>query len=323
MGDTEMRSAARLGSRLGLTALGCAGCYNVSHQERQVITDEQVEQFHRIKLQLKDIKGLHEAMDVAGVQWDFKEGRALPGRVWDDTTPPELIPQVSRAFSPDEIQVARHSCNMGAPRNQDVPRVLIVLGVPAAGKSTIQPQVETLFGIKLADYVTVEGDLIRDAHTGWNDAISNDPSKGYRDMFDKYLKPITKPSKEALLQEALNNRQHIIWPVVAKDTASMVKFVQKCQTYGYTVDLVGLVVGHKESTARAKNRAHQIGRWNKSTLSAWENTYESLASLCEPDIGVDRVLVFDNHDFGNTKLLYARTHTIPQLRDAIKKRAVD
>lgn len=315
--------AVRLASRLSVTALGCASCYSVSHQERKVITDEQVEQFHRIKLQLKDIKGLHEAMGVAGVQWDFKENRAVPGRVWFDKTPAELVPQVSRAFTPEEIQIARASCNMAAPRNQEVPRVLIVLGVPAAGKSTIQPQVERLFGIKLSDYVQVEGDLIREAHKGWNDAIGEDPSKGYKNMFDDYLKPITKPSKSALLQEALNNRQHLIWPVVAKDTVSMVKFVQKCQHYGYMVDLVGLVVGHNESVARAKNRAHQIGRWNKSTLEAWENTYESLASLCEPDIGIDRVLVFDNHDFGDTKLLYARTHTIPKLREAIRKRSVD
>eukprot|EP00656_Telonema_subtile_P005186 TRINITY_DN12357_c0_g1_i1.p1 TRINITY_DN12357_c0_g1~~TRINITY_DN12357_c0_g1_i1.p1 ORF type:complete len:351 (-),score=90.18 TRINITY_DN12357_c0_g1_i1:141-1193(-) len=284
------------------------------------ISAEQIAEFHRIKAMLKGCTSFYEAMAADGVQWDFQNNQALPGRIWEEATPPELRPLVSRDLTPKELRAARKACNVNAPRDLERPRVLIVLGVAAAGKSTIVPQVEKLLDIKLEDYVAVEGDALREAHCGWQEAISEDSSRGYKDMFDKYLKKHTKNLKNDLLREALNNRQNVLWPMVGKDTTATMVLVKTMKEHGFAVDLVGLVVGHKEACARSVNRAHQIGRWNWSGLDAWDDTYKTLTTLSDPATGVDRVLVFDNHNFGQIKLLYARTSTIASLQEAIAAR---
>ena len=45
-----------------------------------------------------------------------------------------------------------------------------------------------MFDISLKDYVAIEGDALREYHQGWQTAVASDPSRGYRDMFDKDLK---------------------------------------------------------------------------------------------------------------------------------------
>ena len=66
----------------------------------EMITRDQIELFHRIKSQLRDIKSLHHAMAVSGVQWNFRESKAQPGRIWTDETPPELQELVDRELEP-------------------------------------------------------------------------------------------------------------------------------------------------------------------------------------------------------------------------------
>eukprot|EP00658_Telonema_sp_P-2_P006555 TRINITY_DN12482_c0_g1_i14.p1 TRINITY_DN12482_c0_g1~~TRINITY_DN12482_c0_g1_i14.p1 ORF type:complete len:143 (+),score=32.83 TRINITY_DN12482_c0_g1_i14:205-633(+) len=142
-------------------------------------------------------------------------------------------------------------------------------------------------------------------------------------MFDKHLKVHTKKLKNDILEEALLNHQNVLWPVVAKDTESMMALVNKFKAHGYGIDLVGLVVGPTEAAARSMNRAHQIGRWNRASEQGWENTYSTLVELCRQEFGIDRVVVYDNQDFGNVKLLYARTNTIQDLQQSVARRRLE
>eukprot|EP00658_Telonema_sp_P-2_P006557 TRINITY_DN12482_c0_g1_i22.p1 TRINITY_DN12482_c0_g1~~TRINITY_DN12482_c0_g1_i22.p1 ORF type:complete len:354 (-),score=94.42 TRINITY_DN12482_c0_g1_i22:422-1483(-) len=315
---TMRKALLRLGPAAAAISLSRAAC-----EDKPSITADNIREFHRIKMMLRGCTSMEDAIRLEGVQWDFKNKCAIPGRIWVSNTPEDLKEQVSRPLNAEELRLARRMCNVTAPREVPNPRVLIVLGVAAAGKSTITAKIETLFDIKLKDYVAVEGDALREAHKGWTDAISRDTSLGYIDMFDKHLKVHTKKLKNDILEEALLNHQNVLWPVVAKDTESMMALVNKFKAHGYGIDLVGLVVGPTEAAARSMNRAHQIGRWNRASEQGWENTYSTLVELCRQEFGIDRVVVYDNQDFGNVKLLYARTNTIQDLQQSVARRRLE
>jgi len=282
----------------------------------ETLSQDHIREFHRIRDKCAKISSKDEAV-ANGMSWDFKHWTAVPGRVWHNETPPDVAQHVSRPFSEAECLDARKRFNMDAPKFVEAPRALIVAGVAAAGKSSIVPMVEAMFNINLNDYVQIEGDALREAHAGWDWAITRDKSVGYKDMFDKHFKQISKAKKTELMEEALAKRQNVLWPSVARDKAALLELVQRFTDMGYKVDLVGLVVGLHESETRSAVRGHDIGRWHTSDQASWDATYETIMTLCVPQNGVDRAVVYDNQDFGKPKILYARSYTLTDLGASI------
>ena len=49
------------------------------------------------------------------------------------------------------------------------PQLLIVVGPPAAGKSTLLPKAAGMLGLDLDTFVSVDGDDLRSIHGGWRE----------------------------------------------------------------------------------------------------------------------------------------------------------
>lgn len=309
---------ATVAASMGLAARASwdSHCEQVPVQKEEILSEDHIRDFHRIRDKCSKISSKDEAA-ANGMSWDFKNWTAIPGRVWHDETPADVATLVARPFSPAEVLDCRKRFNMDAPKHVAGPRALIVAGVAAAGKSSIVPKVEAMFNIDLNNYVQIEGDALREAHGGWDLAISQDKSVGYKDMFNKHFKKISKEKKTELMEEAFVNRQNVLWPSVARDKAALLKLIERFTEMGYKVDLVGLVVGLHESEVRSACRGHDIGRWHTSNQASWDQTYETIIALCDPQAGVDRAVIYNNQNFGNPKILYARSYTLTDLKASI------
>eukprot|EP00755_Sulcionema_specki_P014347 Sspe_Gene.56412::Locus_31034_Transcript_2_3_Confidence_0.333_Length_1554::g.56412::m.56412 len=285
-----------------------------SKKPEDLLTAEQVKAYHGILEGLSCIQGLHACVQhpCGNIYWDFKSERCLPGRVWQDTMPPEVREKVDRDFTPEEVQTIEDTIHLhSAPSNPDdiPPRAIFVIGPAAAGKSAVRHKTEDILQIKLEDYVEVDGDEFRKAHKGWIGVLNGDPTTGYRDALNILL-PYTRKLKKRILSDAMSQRKNIILPSTGSNFEKLVKEVDSVRAQGYRVDVIGLVVSYTEARARALNRAHENGRWNDGTWEKWEAAMHAIKHFMDPSRS-DWCIVFDNEDFTKPSTIYTRTHSAP------------
>ena len=70
-----------------------------SHCDKEVLSEDHIRDFHRIRDKCSKISSKDEAA-ANGMSWDFKNWTAIPGRVWHDETPADVATLVARPFSP-------------------------------------------------------------------------------------------------------------------------------------------------------------------------------------------------------------------------------
>ena len=278
-----------------------------ANSARNLISPEHVKAYHSLISMTKDIKGLHPCVDhpCQNIYWDFQTQMCLPGRIWEDTMPPEVRSKVDRDFLDDEVAKIEEAIHLhSAVSNEEgmQPRALFLIGPAAAGKSAVRRRTEEMLQIVLDDYVEIDGDEFREQHMGWMEVLKGDMTTGYKDALNVLLR-YTRVLKKRILATAMEQRKNILLPSTGSNFQKLIDEAEKVRQAGYRVDVVGLVVSHNETRARALNRAHTNGRWNVVTKEKWESAMKAIVHFADP-----LQYVSGGHFF------CAHTHTHTQLR---------
>ena len=92
---------ATVAASMGLAARASwnSHCEQVPVQKEEILSEDHIRDFHRIRDKCSKISSKDEAA-ANGMSWDFKNWTAIPGRVWHDETPADVATLVARPFSP-------------------------------------------------------------------------------------------------------------------------------------------------------------------------------------------------------------------------------
>jgi len=268
--------------------------------------------FHATMRRLGSIRSMPEAVrsSGAGVYWDFKADRAMPGRIWQDHVPKEWRDDLERDYTPEEMQNARDLT--GIDQATPVPpggrpRCILLLGPPGAGKSSCMPKAAAILNLTLENFATVDGDDLRSCHLAWKKRIDEEDVYGYADCFQVFKKAQQKwrGKHDTLKIELTTEAQRDKKNVVVCDTKINKHVLDNFRSQNYEVIVVGLVVSQHESDMRNKNRGQQIGRFGDSSPTAWNVCMDALRFLTQPDQS-ERVVVFDTTDLSNPTVIFSR-----------------
>ena len=82
---------ATVAASMGLAARASwnSHCEQVPVQKEEILSEDHIRDFHRIRDKCSKISSKDEAA-ANGMSWDFKNWTAIPGRVWHDETQPML-----------------------------------------------------------------------------------------------------------------------------------------------------------------------------------------------------------------------------------------
>lgn len=288
--------------------------------------------FHSIKEKLSKIQDMHSAVKASrdahpgttGIFWNFKTKRAEPGRMWltPDQMPPDVKAALSRPYSKSEMEHARvlSSIDVVAPVPQgQKPKLLLMMGPPGAGKSSLLPHASKLLDLDLDTFVNVDGDDCRTAHGGWNDVIetgSAHKAYGYEGAMD-YAKRNgghVNRLKDQLRIEAMHDRKNLMFGLVKSDKVRCLMELPEIDDYEIVV--FGLMVDFEECMDRNLNRMQENGRRSNFEKTQWLSVMDDMVMMVGESYS-HRALVMDNTNFGHPKILYSRTTRLNDLADVV------
>ena len=137
-----------------------------------------------------------------------------------DQIPAELIPDLKRDFTADEIEDICTRANLRTAPSVDAPSALWILGPSAVGKSFITGAKATqIFGV-LQNAVVVDGTEFREVHAGFQAVAKHgqEHSLLHADAWPLFKKTALEASdgkltlKRHILREALEKRKPVIIP---------------------------------------------------------------------------------------------------------------
>ena len=293
--------------------------FNTTQDSSHLLADKDIEAFHVTLRALTRISSMHEAIKLSpNLRWDHTLQRCLPGRIWGDTTPPSVREKLSVGYTASEKENIEHVCRLhAAPSVKGSPRVLYILGPAGAGKSCILEQAQSLLDIAIADFVEVEGDVLRDCYGAWQQELQFNSHIGYKDSMSIISVHVDKVKSE-LITKAVDMRKNLLISKTGQNLKDFQREVQDFRELGYIIDVIGLVVSKSEAGTRARNRAHENGRWHEPSFKKWLNVMSSIRFLMH-DGRSDNCIVFDNQDFNNPTPIYVRTHCESYVEGIMKR----
>mmetsp|Transcript_13365 Transcript_13365/g.22571 ORF Transcript_13365/g.22571 Transcript_13365/m.22571 type:complete len:339 (+) Transcript_13365:129-1145(+) len=298
-----------------------------SESAKPLVDVREFKVYHSVLQSLSSIKSCHEAVNhpSGNLAWDFGKNKSVPGRIWEKHAPEHLKASLSRPFTEEEKQAAKKVCRLTdvpcTPKGRK-PQAVFVLGPSGAGKSTLCKK-----GLKVLftepgqpnspeDFVEIDGDVLRLAHGGYQEAVA-DPHVGYKDLM-KLLGSSRKELKQEILKSALESRQNLLIPDTGMDEMKVEKMFNKLLKEGYEIHMIGLIISHAESCDRQINRAHETGRWPSKGLAydMWEQSLLTIKKYAQPHL-TRNAIVFDNTDFSNAFVIFSRSNTLEGVASAV------
>lgn len=245
-----------------------------------------------------------------GLMWDYHQKKTVPGRVWKKNTPKELLKEIKRSMTDEELKNSQKIMGLfnesTLKKNKDnKPSGVLLVGVGGSGKSSIYKKLEKYdptFDIK--NYVIFDGDLLRENHKGWLECIK-DPKIGYQDAW-KNLKPNIAAGKAKIFRERILPEKRNV--IIATGVHGL-NYFQKLLNNDYVVDVFGIFVTWEEGYHRGLNRAQITGRSYIGTKEMWDIAKRDMWDLTSRK-ETRRSFILDNTDFDNPILLYKRNINI-------------
>lgn len=178
--------------------------------------------------------------------------------------PVDLVPALESEFTEFELFEIGHRCDLyTAPRSNSTPKALWVFGPPAVGKTfTTNEKTSNLFG-ELGTCVTIDGDIFRSVHKGFQMVTLHGSRNG---LVHKDAWIILKKSgqmdkiKDALLDRAVQCRQHLQIPEAATSTKRIKGMLQRLERAGYEMHAICLWAPKSVTEARGRPRSGKAGK---------------------------------------------------------------
>lgn len=174
------------------------------------------------------------------------------------------------------------------------PRLILLGGQPAAGKSSAQDMLLNRFAS--ANPVPITGDDFRRFHPDYHEAMRTDQLS-----MPNVTATLSGPLVARCLDEALDNRYSVLLEGTFRDSHMVLGTVQRFSEAGYAVDVAAVATRPEVSRLSAEKRYLDAGpdqaRWTPPTAhdASYEAMPETLARL-EEDPRVDTVSVFTRND---------------------------
>jgi hypothetical protein len=165
------------------------------------------------------------------------------------------------SFLFEERETARRFSGFGvATAWQPNPIALWILGPSAVGKSTQAKTRAKDFGIPfkdgVPDAVLIDGEFFRDAHQSYREWAQTDDWKAAYPA----LKSRINKEKMTMLQDAKNQRVHLIIPQTCSDIASCLYEVKNLTDAGYMSHVIAIQAPKEEVGRRGMLRAQADGK---------------------------------------------------------------
>lgn len=178
---------------------------------------------------------------------DADAGKCDESYFVDGPIPAHLVPGLTRDFTDEERVAIRHNVHLScAPPEQKTPRCLWVCGPPAVGKSTVTAtKSHDLFGSE-DNAVVVDGEILRLCHGGWREVVADGFHRLplpliHRDAWNTLKNSkVLDVEKNAILKEAISQRQHLCIPEAMANFDKVLKNVKVLEDAGYEQHLVCL-----------------------------------------------------------------------------------
>jgi len=172
-----------------------------------------------------------------------------------------LVRQICRPFTFAEQQEAYDACGFNKARSSSKPQAIWLMGPSAVGKSTLAPKVAAWTGIEENDYVLVDGEPFRDAHSGYQSALQEGNQLGCI-WWGAYvgIRENVNIEKQDMLSAASEASKHLVIPSTCLRRSQCVDVAEMLLEKGYTVHIVAIHGDRAEINKRGSKRAALKGK---------------------------------------------------------------
>ena len=220
-----------------------------------------------------------------------------------------------RPYRERELKLMKYHMLSGVPKGQSMPAVIIISGLPAAGKSSIcQHVLETVIGIRACECVNIDMDIARTFHSQFMNYSRENDGAGAR-TFQSYdglvqwfmegtnLECALYSHPDGVVQSLLRDRCNFVLATVM-DQDRTLQFLQCCVTkHHYRPYLIGVHVATDTALARASERGQMTGRFTPASIiegrdEAVKAVFAKTARFVASAGG--SVFLFNNNDCGRS-----------------------
>lgn len=177
--------------------------------------------------------------------------------------PKDMLEDIRRELTADEVaELYKRVHKMTAPAATE-PAALFVFGPPAVGKTSLaNARATELFGSP-SNAVLVDGSEIRDVHGGFQAVAAHGHARAilHADAWSVLKKTkVTTTMKNRVFLEAIADRQNILIPECATDTAKLEQMLNALIAAGFHIHAEALWAPVSETRARGEPRSLREGK---------------------------------------------------------------
>lgn len=172
-----------------------------------------------------------------------------------------LSTEISEPFTEEELHAAYVASGYYSAKRARKKAAMWLIGPSACGKSTLAPKAAQWTGMDGEGYVTIDGEVFRDAHHGYQNAIIEGQQHGCV-WWNAYLgiRENINEEKQLLLERARNDGKHLMIPSTCLRRAQCVDVAEDLMHAGYEIHIVGVFGNKATIVERGRKRAMNAGK---------------------------------------------------------------
>eukprot|EP00438_Fugacium_kawagutii_P024095 Skav214960 [mRNA] locus=scaffold264:88549:89448:- [translate_table: standard] len=172
-----------------------------------------------------------------------------------------LSSEISEPFTEDELHDAYAASGYYTAKRAQKKAAIWLIGPSACGKSTLAPKAAKWTGMDIEGYVTIDGEVFRDAHRGYQKAIAEGQQHGCV-WWNAYLgiRENINEEKQLLLERAKNDGKHLMIPSTCLRRSQCVDVAEDLVEAGYQIHIVGVYGDKATIVERGRKRAMFQGK---------------------------------------------------------------
>jgi len=172
-----------------------------------------------------------------------------------------LSSEISEPFTEEELHEAYVASGYYAAKKAKKKAAMWLIGPSACGKSTLAPKAAKWTGMDVEGYVTIDGEVFRDAHHGYQKAIEEGQQHGCVWWY-AYLgiRENINEEKQQLLERAKNDGKHLMIPSTCLRRSQCVDVAEDLVKAGYEIHIVGVYGDKATIVERGRKRASTQGK---------------------------------------------------------------
>ena len=172
-----------------------------------------------------------------------------------------LSSEICEPFTEEELHEAYLASGYYSAKKANKKAAMWLIGPSACGKSTLAPKAAKWTGMDVEGYVTIDGEVFRDAHQGYQKAITEGHQHGCV-WWNAYLgiRENINEEKQLLLERARNDGKHLMIPSTCLRRSQCVDVAEDLVKAGYQIHIVGVFGNKATIVERGRKRAMNQGK---------------------------------------------------------------